>query len=153
MRAIELKFPPVAQFLVAGGLMWLLAAVMPSGAFRIPGQLLLASVILLAAGLVGMASVRSFARVGTSFNPLRPQSASRLVIHGVYRRTRNPMYLSLLLALVAWGAWLGNIAALAVIPVFVLLMNRLQIQPEERALEALFGQDFIAYKQQVRRWL
>lgn len=153
MRALELKCPPVAQFLVAVALMWLLAAVVPSGALRIPGKLLLASVTLLAAGLVGMASVRSFARVGTSFNPLRPDSASRLVIHGVYRRTRNPMYLSLLLALVAWGAWLANIAALAVIPVFVLSMNRLQIQPEERALEALFGQDFIDYKRQVRRWL
>jgi protein-S-isoprenylcysteine O-methyltransferase Ste14 len=75
------------------------------------------------------------------------------VAHGIYRRSRNPMYLALLLALAAWGLLLGNAVALLVLPVFVLAMNRLQILPEERALEALFGADFVAYRQKVPRWL
>lgn len=153
MRALELKVPPVAIFLVAAAAMWLLARAVPAGAFSFPGQLLAASVMLLLAGLVGMAGVRTFAKAGTTVNPLRPESASQLVTGGIYRRTRNPMYLALLLALVAWGTWLGSAPALLAIPVFVLAINRLQIQPEERALEALFGATFLAYKQQVRRWL
>jgi protein-S-isoprenylcysteine O-methyltransferase Ste14 len=153
VRALELKVPPVVKFLVAAAAMWLLAGALPFGAFSFPGQLLAASVILLLAGLVGMAGVRAFANSGTTVNPLRPECATRLVTGGIYRRTRNPMYLALLLALVAWGTWLGSAPALLVIPVFVLAINRLQIQPEERALEALFGAAFLAYKQQVRRWL
>lgn len=153
MRALELKLPPVAQFLVAAGLMWLLAWLAPAVGFAFPGQLLFASVVLLVAGLVGMAGVRAFARAETTFNPLRPDSASRLVVHGIYRRSRNPMYLALLLALLAWGILLGNGAALLVPPVFVLAMNRLQILPEERALAIVFGEEFLAYKRQVRRWL
>ncbi len=153
MRALELKVPPVAQFLVAAAAMGLLVRVVPVGAYNFPGQLLAASVILLLAGLVGMAGVRAFAAAGTTVNPLRPEAAARLVTGGIYRRSRNPMYLALLLALLAWGTWLGSLPGLLVIAVFVLVMNRLQIEPEERALESLFGENYQAYKQQVRRWL
>lgn len=153
MRALELKIPPVAQFLLAAGMMWALAVLAPGADFAFPGQLLAASVVLLVAGLVGMAGVRAFARAETTVNPLRPHSASRLVAHGIYRRSRNPMYLALLLALAAWGILLGKLAALLVLPVFVISMNRLQILPEERALSIVFGEEFLAYTRQVRRWL
>jgi protein-S-isoprenylcysteine O-methyltransferase Ste14 len=153
MRALSPRVPPVAQFLAAAALMGLVAAVSPIGGFAFTGQLMLASMLLLAAGLVGMAAVRVFARAGTTVNPLRPESASRLVAHGVYRYTRNPMYLALLLALIAWGIWLGNAAALLLVPLFMLTIEQLQIRPEEQALEALFGAEFVAYKQRVRRWL
>lgn len=133
--------------------MWLLAWLAPRADFVFPGQLLVASVVLLVAGLVGMAGVRAFARAETTVNPLRPDSASRLVAHGIYRRSRNPMYLALLLALLAWGILLGNVLALLVLPVFVMAMNRLQIVPEERALAIVFGEEFRGYKRQVRRWL
>jgi protein-S-isoprenylcysteine O-methyltransferase Ste14 len=153
MRALSPRVPPVAQFLAAAALMGLVAAVSPFGGFAFTGQLMLASMLLLAAGLVGMAAVRVFARAGTTDTPLNPQSASRLVAHGVYRYTRNPMYLALLLALIAWGIWLGNAAALLLVPLFMLTIEQLQIRPEEQALEALFGAEFVAYKQRVRRWL
>jgi len=153
LRALELKVPPVAQFFVAAGIMWLLARLVPRASFTFPGQLLAASVVLLVAGLVGMAGVRAFARAETTFNPLRPDGATRLVAHGIYRRSRNPMYLALLLALAAWGILLGNAAALPVLPAFVAVVTRLQIHPEERALATMFGEDFAAYARQVRRWL
>jgi protein-S-isoprenylcysteine O-methyltransferase Ste14 len=153
MRALELRVPPVGQFLLAAVLMWLLAALVPAAGFVFIGQLLAASMVLLAAGLVGLAGVRAFTGAETTVNPLHPEGASRLVAHGIYRRSRNPMYLALLLALAAWGLLLGNAVALLVLPVFVLAMNRLQILPEERALEALFGADFVAYRQKVPRWL
>ncbi len=153
MHALELKVPPVAQFLVAAGIMWLLAWLVPAASITFPGQLLAASVVLLVAGLVGMAGVRAFARAETTVNPLRPGNATRLVAHGIYRRSRNPMYLALLLALLAWAVLLGNGLALLGPPVFLLAMNRLQILPEERALAIVFGEEFLAYQRQVRRWL
>lgn len=133
--------------------MWLLAALFPAAAFRFPAQRLTAAILLLLAGMVGIAGVRAFARARTTVNPLQPQAASRLVTSGIYRHSRNPMYLALLLALLGWSAWLGNAAALLLIPLFVLAMNRLQIRPEERALESLFGDAFRSYARKVRRWI
>jgi protein-S-isoprenylcysteine O-methyltransferase Ste14 len=143
----------VAVFGLAALAMGGLAALGVGPRFGFTGQLLAASVLLLAAGLVGMASVRAFARHETTVNPLRPERASRLVAAGIYRYSRNPMYLSLLLALAAWAIWLGSWPAVLVVPAFLLAMNRWQIQPEERALSALFGADYEAYCRRVRRWL
>jgi protein-S-isoprenylcysteine O-methyltransferase Ste14 len=153
MQLLELRVPPVALFMVAALVMGGVASV--SGEWRVsfPGQLLAASLLLLAAGLVGLASVRAFARHETTVNPLRPERASRLVATGIYRYSRNPMYLSLLLALAAWATWLGSITAALVLPVFVGVMSRWQIGPEERALATLFGAEFEAYRRRVRRWL
>jgi protein-S-isoprenylcysteine O-methyltransferase Ste14 len=153
MQVLELRIPPVALFLIAAAVMGGLAAFTGTARITFPGQLLAASVLLLAAGLVGLASVRTFARHETTVNPLRPERASRLVAAGIYRYSRNPMYLSLLLALAAWATWLGSWPALLVVPAFVLAMNRWQILPEERALETLFGSEYEAYRQRVRRWL
>ncbi|NHA14886.1 isoprenylcysteine carboxylmethyltransferase family protein [Thioalkalivibrio sp. XN279] len=153
MQLLELRVPPVALFLVAAAVMGGLAVFTGTDRITFPGQLLAASVLLLAAGLVGLASVRVFARHETTVNPLRPERASRLVAAGIYRYSRNPMYLSLLLALAAWATWLGSIAAAVVLPVFAGAMTRWQIRPEERALAALFGDEFEAYRRRVRRWL
>ena len=65
----------------------------------------------------------------------------------------NPMYLGLALTLLGWGVFLSNALAFVFIPAFIVYMNRFQIGPEERALEFLFAQDFLAYKAKVRRWL
>jgi protein-S-isoprenylcysteine O-methyltransferase Ste14 len=153
MHALQLKVPPVAQFLVAASLMWLIAIGASFAELRIPGRLLPASVLLLASGLVGLAGVRSFARAGTTVNPLQPEATSQLVADGIYRYTRNPMYLALLLALLAWGVLLANWLSLVVIGAFVLSLNSLQIEPEERALAARFGEQYEAYRSRVRRWL
>jgi protein-S-isoprenylcysteine O-methyltransferase Ste14 len=86
-------------------------------------------------------------------NPLQPDAASSLVSGGVYRWTRNPMYLGMALVLLAWAVYLSSIAALAVLPLFIVYINRFQIEPEERALEARFGAQFERYRKAVRRWL
>ena len=86
-------------------------------------------------------------------NPTRPNATSSLVTGGVFRLTRNPMYLSLLLYLLAWAAYLSNWLALLLVPVFVLYINELQIKPEERALSTLFGDEYRSYAARVRRWL
>ena len=86
-------------------------------------------------------------------NPTKPGTTSSLVTDGVFRLTRNPMYLSLVLYLLGWAAYLSNWLALLLVPMFVLYINELQIKPEERALSALFGAEYASYKTDVRRWL
>jgi protein-S-isoprenylcysteine O-methyltransferase Ste14 len=95
----------------------------------------------------------SFRRAGTTFNPLKPEATSSLVVSGVYAFTRNPMYLGFLFVLVGWAVFLSNALAFLLLLLFVLYMNRFQIQPEERVLTARFGQEFLAYKSRVRRWI
>ena len=76
-----------------------------------------------------------------------------LVTGGIYRWTRNPMYLAMLLLLIGWACVVSNWAALAMLPLFVAYLNRYQIGPEERALQARFGAEFASYRRKVRRWL
>jgi protein-S-isoprenylcysteine O-methyltransferase Ste14 len=128
-----------------------LAWVAPALTFPIP-SLLAFPVAAVGVSLDAVALVH-FLRSRTTINPLKPESASALVTGGIYRLTRNPMYLGLATLLLAWAFYLGNLAALAGVPVFILYMNRFQIAAEERALEARFGAEYAAYRARVRRWL
>jgi protein-S-isoprenylcysteine O-methyltransferase Ste14 len=97
--------------------------------------------------------VLAFRRAQTTVNPLTPQATSSLVTTGIYRYSRNPMYVGLLFVLAGWGCYLANGLALLVLPLFVASMTRWQIIPEERFMAAKFGAEFEAYKRSVRRWL
>jgi protein-S-isoprenylcysteine O-methyltransferase Ste14 len=113
-----------------------------------------AALALVVIGLsISISGMVSFRRAKTTINPSKPSAASSLVTSGVYRYTRNPMYLGLSITLMAWGVFLSNALALLAVPLFVLYINRLQIIPEERVLSSLFGAKYAAYKEKVRRWL
>lgn len=133
--------------------MWLGAREWPRSGFHLPGRPYVAAGFALAGALFALLGVVSFRRAKTTVNPMRPGSASSLVTSGVYRLTRNPMYLGFLLTLLGWAAWLSNAAAFAAVPGFVLYMDCFQIRPEERALRSRFDQEFNAYKARVRRWI
>jgi len=153
MSWLELKVPPPVLALLLGLLMWLASSLVapvevPFGP-RVGVALVLASVGLVF-GLTGMVS---FWRAKTTINPTRPTATSSLVTSGAFCFTRNPMYLSLLLYLFAWAAYLSNLLALLFVPVYVLYINEFQIKPEERVLSSLFGPEYAAYKGRVRRWL
>jgi protein-S-isoprenylcysteine O-methyltransferase Ste14 len=134
--------------------MWLVACSAPALALtRWPAREI-AAVCVAAAGLVvGIAGVISFRRARTTVSPITPEMASSLVVSGLYRRTRNPMYLGMLLVLSAWALFLSNPIACVFLPAFILYLNKFQIEPEEAALASLFGPEFTAYKTTVRRWL
>lgn len=153
MSSLELKVPPLAQVAVFAGLMWLAARAVPALAFAFPGQLAAALLLVAAGALVAGAGVVAFRRARTTVDPRDPGKSTELVATGIYRASRNPMYLGFLLALAGWGVFLGNVLALAALPLFVAAMNRLQIAPEERALRARFGDSFTRYERSVRRWL
>jgi protein-S-isoprenylcysteine O-methyltransferase Ste14 len=153
MSSLELRVPPPAVALLLGVLMWLASSLVapvevPFGP-RVGVALVIASVGL----VVGLASIVSFWRAKTTINPTKPTATSSLVTNGTFRFTRNPMYVSLLLYLLAWAVYLSNWLALLFVPVFVLYINQFQIKPEERVLSSLFGPEYVAYKRRVRRWL
>ena len=151
--SLELRVPPVAVASVAALCMWLLARWTPGLEWG-QGWRLGTGLLLLAAGLlVAVTGVLEFRRARTTVNPTTPQATSSMVRSGIYRHTRNPMYLGMLLVLTAWAAWLANPAASAVLPGFLLFINRFQIEPEERILGRLFAGEFDAYRRSVRRWL
>ncbi|UXY50626.1 methyltransferase family protein [Pseudomonas tohonis] len=153
MDRLEKRIPPVLATLICALLMALLAYLLPpveiAWAWRLGAALALAA---LGAG-VCLAGVASFRRARTTVNPLVPEQASSLVQAGIYRHTRNPMYLGFAILLVAWAALLGAPLALFVVTGFVLYVDRFQIAPEERALAGLFGADYTRYRERVRRWL
>ncbi len=150
---MELKLPPVLLVALIAASMWLAARFVPALAFASPGRAII-SVVLLFLGLVlGAGGVISFRQARTTVDPRKPGEASSLVIVGLYRATRNPMYLGLVCVLLGWALYLSNMVSLALIAAFIAYMNRFQIAPEERALEALFGDEYRAYKRRVRRWI
>ncbi len=109
--------------------------------------------------LIGLAlsidiwALSSFRHAKTTINPMKPQNASQLVIAGIYKYTRNPMYLGLFIILTAFILWFGTLVNFLFLFVFVFYMNRFQIIPEESALLELFGEDYAQYKTNVRRWI
>ncbi|AQT09262.1 methyltransferase family protein [Pseudomonas protegens] len=153
MQALENRIPPPLVAVLFAVLMGLLARGLPGLDPGLGTRLLLALPLVMVGLLFVLAGGLAFRRAKTTVNPLKPASASALVTSGIYQYTRNPMYVGFALWLLAWGLYLASPLVLLGVLGFVLYMNRFQIYPEERALGQLFGADFAAYRQRVRRWL
>jgi protein-S-isoprenylcysteine O-methyltransferase Ste14 len=133
--------------------MWLAAYGLETLAFALPERRAV-SMVLAASGIaISSSGTWSFWRARTTVNPTRPEATSSLVATGIFRVTRNPMYLGLFLVLAGWAAHLANAAALGGPLLFAVYITRFQILPEERVLAAKFGPDFEAYKLRTRRWI
>lgn len=151
---IELKVPPPIVFLVSAGVMWFIAG---RGLLTLyeknPASTAVAVALAIVGLLIGSAALAAFHRAGTTFDPRTPGDASALVRSGIYKHTRNPIYLGMATVLTGWAVYLGSAAAAALVPGFILYINTFQIRPEERALQAIFGQAYDEYRRTVRRWL
>lgn len=153
MKRLELKIPPVLQTVISAGLMWALAGVLSPLSIMFSKSSLLA-VILASAGVVfALLGVWEFRSAGTTVDPRVPDQSASLVTNGVYRISRNPMYVGFLLILIGWGAYLGNIASFLLLPCFVMYMSRFQIAAEERYMRERFGDVYREYEVAVRRWV
>lgn len=152
-RALELRVPPVAVTLLSAFVMWAVSGY--SQSLRVPLTVRAGTAALLAVLGLGIivAGALSFRTMHTTVNPMTPGAASALVVSGVYRYTRNPMYLGMALILLGWAAFLTSALSVIVLPVFVAYLTRFQIVPEERALALEFGADYAAYRAAVRRWV
>ena len=153
MRQLELKVPPPVLALLIAGVMFLLSSSLPHLAFPLAARIGLAIAIACLGGLFSIGGSFAFHQAKTTVNPMSPSKASSLVTTGVYRITRNPMYVGLLFGLIAWAVWLASPLLLLGPIAFLLYISRFQIQPEERVLLELFGKEYSGYKAKVRRWL
>lgn len=147
--------PPPIVFLSCGLLMWLIHRYGPRLPFEIPFTVMIFWIILAAGLFVMMAGVNRIFKHRTVIHPNRKSlpEATHLVTDGIFRYTRNPIYLGMAIMLVAWTIRLGNVWAVGGVVIFVGFIHVFQIKPEEEALEEVFGQAYRTYKTRVRRWI
>ncbi|VAW23235.1 Putative protein-S-isoprenylcysteine methyltransferase [hydrothermal vent metagenome] len=153
MSKLELKIVPPLIVAIFAMAMWGVSLITPQVAFIAGSKIFIAGFFAAAGILLMLVSAFNLYKAKTTINPMRPENASSLVVNGIYNYSRNPIYLADLLILLGWGFYLANFFALALIVLFILYVTRFQIMPEEKALENRFGDQYLAYKNRVRRWL
>lgn len=150
---LKLKVPPVAVTILCGLFMKLIAMWVDAGSFQLPYHHIFIYGLFACAACIGIAGVMEFIRQSTTVNPHKPEKAQKLVTGGIYRFSRNPMYLALLILLTCWGFYLGHFLTFLMLPLFVWYMNENQIKPEEEVMLTKFDDEYDAYRDKVRRWL
>lgn len=153
MNGLKLKIPPALLFLLCVVLMWLTDRGLSFEPLVLKTPDWLYSVFLSIGGLIILLGIIEFRRKSTTVNPHKPQDTTAFVKSGVYRITRNPMYLGMALILCAAVVRLENMLTMLFIPIFIWYMNEFQIKPEEQVMEQKFGEEFLGYKKKVRRWV
>lgn len=153
MKALELKVPPVAVVVLAAAGMWGASLISVTSPVSIPGAGWLSLCLATTGVSIALLGVTEFRSAGTTVDPRAPDQSASLVLGGVYRYSRNPMYVGLLLVLCGWGVFLRDLLALLFLPAFVIYMNRFQIIPEERFMREKFGESYSKYLSTVRRWV
>jgi protein-S-isoprenylcysteine O-methyltransferase Ste14 len=145
------RIMPPTLFYVCIVLMVLLAWLWPVGTvIRFPTNLLGTVPLLLGMGMAVWGS-RKFSKVGTTIKTF--DEPGQLVTDGLFRITRNPMYLGFVLALLGVWILLGSLSPLAGVILFVVVADRWYIRFEERVLTETFGLEFEAYRARTRRWI
>jgi len=153
MRTLEHRIPPPVVAVLIATAMWGVSTLRPHlPLVPVVRQLAVAALVVAGVGfdLLGLVTFR---RAKTTINPLQPGKAAALVTAGVYRITRNPMYVGLALLLAAWAVHLSSLWPFLGPVLFVLYISRFQIVPEERVLRSMFGEAYATYAARVRRWL
>ena len=135
MNALALRIPPAVVFVAAALLMKLASWALPAWHVDVPGRDVPAAAAAIAGLLLGIAGILSFQRAKTTVHPMRPSEASSLVTTGIYTRTRNPMYLGLLMGLIAWGVYLGH-------PVSLLAPSAKTSKPTARGCAGGYDNEF-----------
>jgi protein-S-isoprenylcysteine O-methyltransferase Ste14 len=145
--------PPPLWTLIFGAAMWALNRYYPVFTLIPAPWNGLGWCVMVLAFIPPFAAITQFVRAGTTVDPLKPEAATALVTSGIYGWTRNPMYLGLSIVLLGWAIRLGTLSPFAGPLLFVPLIERAQILPEERALRVVFGKDYEQYCRRVHRWL
>lgn len=150
--SLRLRVPPPIWLLLFASLMWVLNRMAPIAALLEPPLNRAGWILVMAGAAIIATGMLQFRRARTTFNPHTPAKSSSLVSSGVFGYSRNPMYLGLSIALCGWAVVLGSLSPWAGLPLFVLVITRLQIEPEEAVLATLFGAAYGDYCARVGRW-
>ena len=149
----KLKIPPPVYALSIAILMWLLNQYLPINHWISTPWTNIGFIIIAVALSFDLWSLFLFLRSKTTPNPMKPENSKHIVTSGLYKISRNPMYVGLSLVLLGYAISLGSITPFLLLPLFVVLITTQQIIPEEEMLEKMFGQEYLDYKMRVRRWL
>jgi protein-S-isoprenylcysteine O-methyltransferase Ste14 len=147
------RIPPPLVMLLAAALMWALHRWLPLGHMITTPWNYLAVLPAAIGRVITVAAGARFRQARTTFDSLKLRQSSCLVTDGVFRISRNPMYLGLVLLLSGWALWLGTVSPWLMVPLFMIFISVVQIVPEEQALEEVFGATYLAYRHSVRRWV
>ena len=151
--SMEQKILPVYQVVITALLMVLTIKLFPSFYYTFPFKFLIFSLLIFLAFLIAFIAVYSFRKHKTTVNPTKPETTSKIIQTGPYSFSRNPMYLALLIVLIAVGVLCENSLAFVPLPLFVWFITTYQIKPEEKALTKYFGEEYKQYLLNVRRWV
>ena len=149
MKSLETKIPPLIVVLFFLFLIFFLRNLLQVFTFKIyvPFFFLWLAIAFFSTGII------EFRKYKTTLNPLKPEESSALLTTGVFKFSRNPIYLALLNLLISFSIYLGSFLGLIILPLFVIYMNQFQIKPEEKAMLKLYGKEFENYCSNVRRWI
>ncbi len=150
---MSVRIPPIVQVLVCGALGWGLALCFPGLRFGGSWGIMFALVLFIAGVTLLALALASFFQAKTTANPIDVSRAETLVTSGLFRLSRNPMYLGMLLILIGGVFWIGNWSAFLAPAIFFWAMTELQVKPEERALKDKFGDAYTGYCKSTRRWI
>ena len=120
---------------------------------QIPFQSLISIFILSMGILILLNPVLKFKKSKTTINPIKFKKVNKLVTSGIYKYSRNPMYLGLLMIVISSSIFYLNIYSILTPLFFYLWINRFQIKREEVFLTEKFGEDYLSYKKKTRRWI
>ena len=145
------KIPPPIVTLVFAALIYFSSEWSPSIVFL--GQNLISLFLMMLGFLVLLIAISAFIKLKTTINPLKPEAATSLITTGIFKLSRNPMYLGMLLLIISLWIKTGDVLGFILVAGFIAYLNYFQIFPEEQAMKRLFSDKYKTYCQQVRRWL
>jgi len=151
--SVSLKIPPPLYLILFAVMMWFLKNNMPLYIWESSISIMFGMILIVIGIGLDLLSLRGFVKAKTTINPLKPHNTSTLVTRGMYRITRNPMYLGLLCILTGWAFYLSSLVGVLLLPLFVWTLTIMQIIPEEKILEEKYSAQYLAYKSNVRRWI
>jgi len=151
MRFLKKKIPPPIVALLFGLIMYFSSDYIVK--IEIPLKEYFSIIFLILGMLITFLSARNFRIKETTVNPLTPDKATSLVTDGMFKISRNPMYLGLTSVLIALSFYKGLIVGIIFVPLFMLYITIFQIIPEEEAMLKLFGDEYKIYSSKVRRWI
>ena len=145
------KVPPPIVTLIFGLLIYLTKPIFPELIFNYSNQISLFFFII--GFIIIVISFQIFKKNKTTINPIKIEKASSLVTNGIFKYSRNPMYLGMLLILISVSIRFNLYGGLLFVLGFIYFITYFQILPDEKAMLKLFGDDFLNYKNKTRRWL
>ena len=151
MIDIKNKFPPPLVALTFGFLINYTKNIFPK--IEVKNEFIFGSFMIIIGLVIILSAIILFKKYQTTITPLNPSNATKLITDGIYKFSRNPMYLGLLFVLFGISIILNPTGGLFLIPLFILYLNIFQIVPEENAMVDLFKDEFLEYRKNVRRWI